>query len=54
MTKRDNRQQSGRIDARKHHFGIIAIKSAKIDCYGKIRPRPESLFFVMRKIDSLP
>ena len=35
-----------------NHFQII--KSKKTVYYGKIRPLPKSLFFVMRKIDSLP
>ena len=30
------------------------LKSKKSVYYGKIRPLPKSLFFVMRKIDSLP
>ena len=35
-----------------NHFEII--KSKKTVYYGKIRPLPKALFFVMRKIDSLP
>ena len=44
------------IDEIHHNFEnyFEIIKSKKTVYYGKIRPLPKSLFFVMRKIDSLP
>ena len=44
------------IDDIYHYFEnyFEILKSKKTVYYGKIRPLPKSLFFVMRKIDSLP
>ena len=44
------------IDDIHHYFEnyFKIIKSKKTVYFGKIRPLPKSLFFVMRKIDSLP
>ena len=44
------------IEDIRHYFEnyFEIIKSKKTVYYGKIRPLPKSLFFVMKKIDSLP